>query len=174
VTVLISIIAAVASNGAIGRDGKLPWDLPADLRRFRDMTVGHTIIMGRKTYESIGRPLPERRTIVITGKADFTPPGCMTAASLQAALDMAAGETEVFICGGGEIYRQALPLVDRIYLTLLDCPYDGDTFFPEIPTDCFVETARELFPGEPGGAFIRLERRLTGSGTPATVPPCAV
>lgn len=170
---MISIIAAVASNGAIGRAGKLPWHLPADLRRFREMTVGHTIIMGRKTYQSIGRPLPERRTIVITGKADFTPPGCLTAASLEAALDKAAGEAEVFICGGGEIYRQALPLVDRIYLTLLDSPYDGDTFFPEIPDGCFVETAREPFPGEPGGAFVLLERRLTGCATPATVPPCA-
>jgi dihydrofolate reductase len=174
VPLIVSIIAAVASNGVIGRAGGLPWNLPADLRRFRELTVGHTLIMGRKTYQSIGRPLPERRTIVVTRQADFRVPDVLTAASLQAALDLAAGEDEVFICGGGEIYRQTLPLADRIYLTLLHAPYDGDTLFPEIPPGCFDETAREPFPGEPGGAFIRLERRLTVCATPATVPPCDV
>lgn len=169
--VIISIIAAMASNGVIGRNGGLPWHLPADLRRFRELTVGHAIIMGRKTYESIGRPLPDRLNIVVTRQAEFMAAGVAVAGSLQAALAMAAGEDEVFICGGGEIYRQALPLADRIYLTLLDVPCDGDVIFPEIPSGVFNETARELFTGEPGGTFIRLERRLTVGGSPDTVPP---
>ncbi|HZV81739.1 MAG TPA: dihydrofolate reductase, partial [Geobacteraceae bacterium] len=162
--------AAMASNGVIGRDGGLPWHIPTDLRHFRDLTVGHTVIMGRKTFQSIGRPLPERVTIVITRQAEFTAAGVTVAGSLQAALASAAGESEVFICGGGEIYRQALPLADRIYLTLLDRPFAGDTFFPEIPPGRFDEVAREPFPGDPGGVFLRLERRLTGAVSPATVP----
>jgi len=168
---IISIIAAVASNGVIGREGRIPWHLPADLRRFREITSGHAVIMGRKTYESIGRPLPDRLNIVVSRQAGFGPTGVAVAGSLQEALAMAAGEDEVFICGGGEIYCQALPLADRIYMTLLDRPFDGDVFFPDIPADEFVETAREAFGGDPGGVFIRLERRLTVAGSPATVPP---
>lgn len=168
---IISIIAAMASNGAIGRDGGLPWHLPADLRRFRELTTGHTVIMGRKTFESIGRPLPERVNIVITRQAGFGEPGVTVAGSLEEALSMASGEGEVFICGGGEIYLQALPLADRIYLTLIDRPFDGDAFFPEIPYGLFVEAAREPFHGDPGGVFLRLERRLTGTVSPDTFPP---
>jgi len=168
---IISIIAAVASNGVIGRDGGLPWHLPGDLRRFRELTVGHAVIMGRKTYESIGRPLPDRVNIVISRQTGFAPSGVVVAGSLQEALALAAGESEVFICGGGEIYRQALPLADRIYLTRLDRPYGGDVHFPDIPADEFVETAREPFGGDPGGVFVLLERRLTADGSPATVPP---
>lgn len=167
---IISIIAAMASNGVIGRDGGLPWNLPEDLRRFRELTTGHTIIMGRKTYESIGRPLPGRRNIVVTRQPRFSAQGVLTAGSLQAALALTAGENEVFICGGGEIYRQALPLADRIYLTFLDSPWPGDTFFPEIPGELFAEVSREACPNLSGCYFILLERRLTGSGTPATVP----
>lgn len=168
---IISIIAAVASNGVIGRDGGLPWHLPVDLRRFRELTVGHAVIMGRKTYESIGRPLPDRRTIVMSRQPYAGPSGVVVAGSLQGALALAAGESEVFICGGGEIYRQALPLADRIYLTRLDRPYEGDVQFPDIPDGAFVETAREEFGGVPGGVFLTLERRLTAEGSPATVPP---
>ncbi len=168
---IVSIIAAVASNGVVGRDGGLPWHLPADLRRFRELTTGHAVIMGRKTFESIGRPLPERRTIVISRSADFHAAGVTVANSLPAALALAAGEDEVFVCGGGEIYCQALPLADRIYLTRLDRPYDGDVRFPDIPAAEFVETAREEFGGDPAGVFLLLERRLTGEGSPATVPP---
>jgi dihydrofolate reductase len=169
---IISIIAAVASNGVIGKEGKLPWNLPADLRRFRELTVGHLLIMGRKTYESIGRPLPERRTIVVSRRLGFAAEGVVTAGSLSRALDLAAGEEEVFVCGGGEIYRQALPLADRIYLTLLDSPWDGDTFFPPIPPDSFAEVSRQPCPGVAGCLFLRLERRLTAGDPPATVPAC--
>ncbi len=168
---IISLIAAVASNGVIGRAGALPWHLPVDLGRFRELTTGHTVIMGRKTFQSIGRPLPERVTIVLTRRGEFEAAGVAVAGSLQEALAAAAGESEVFVCGGGEVYRQALPLADRIYLTLLDRPFDGDTLFPEIPPGRFEEVSREPFPGDPGGVFLLLERRLTGAVSPATVPP---
>lgn len=168
---IISIIAAVASNGVIGRNGGLPWHLPADLRRFREITAGHAVIMGRKTFESIGRPLPDRVNIVVSRQAAYGTAGIVVAGSLQAALALAAGEDEVFICGGGEIYRQALPLADRIYLTVLDQPFDGTVFFPEIQQDAFIEVSREPFGGEPGGVYRLLERRLTADPSPATVPP---
>lgn len=168
---IISIIAAMASNGVIGRAGALPWHLPVDLRRFRELTVGHTVIMGRKTFQSIGRPLPERVTIVLTRRGEFEAAGVAVAGSLQEALAAAAGEGEVFICGGGEVYRQAFPLADRIYLTVINREYAGDVLFPEIPSGWFVEVSREPFPGDPGGVFLCLERRLTGAESPATVPP---
>jgi len=169
--VIISIIAAIASNGVIGRNGGLPWHLPADLRRFREITAGHAVIMGRKTFESIGRPLPDRVNIVVSRQAGYGAAGIVVAGSLQAALALATGEDEVFICGGGEIYQQALPLADRIYLTVLDQPFDGAVFFPEIPQDAFIEVCREAFGGEPGGVYRLLERRLTADPSPATVPP---
>ncbi len=129
----ISIIAAMAENGVIGRDGQLPWHLKADLQRFKRLTMGHTIIMGRKTWESIGRPLPGRRMVVVTRQNGYQAEGVQVAASLDDALALArlAGDEEAFIIGGAEIYRLALPLADRLYLTRVLAPVEGDTTFPE-------------------------------------------
>jgi dihydrofolate reductase len=129
----VSIIAAIARGGVIGRGGDLPWHLPADLRRFRKLTTGHHILMGRKTFQSLGRPLPERANVVISGQADYDPPGVLVARGLDEALARAraAGETEAFVIGGAEIFRLALPLADRLYLTQIDAEIAGDTYFPD-------------------------------------------
>lgn len=129
---MISIIVAVASNGVIGGGNSLLWHISEDLQRFKRITSGHPVVMGRKTYESIGRPLPNRRNIVITRQEDYAPAGVEVVHSLQDALALFPSDEEVFITGGGEIYRQAMPLADRLYLTIVHCDYEGDTRFPEI------------------------------------------
>jgi dihydrofolate reductase len=128
---ILSLIAAVSKNNVLGNDNKLLWHLPADLKYFKNTTSGKTIIMGRKTYESIGRALPNRRNIVVTRQKDFTAEGCEIFNSLQQAVQECEHEKEVFIIGGGEIYRQALPEADRIYLTRVYEHFEGDTTFPE-------------------------------------------
>lgn len=155
---IVSLIAAMARNRVLGRDNALPWHIPADLRRFRDLTLGHPLIMGRKTYESIGTPLPGRQTIVVTRQEGYAVPGCVVAHSLQEALASAGGADELFICGGGELYAASLPLAERIYLTVVELEVAGDTFFPEIPEDTFVETGREVVAGEPACTFLTLVR----------------
>ncbi|MEC3881771.1 dihydrofolate reductase [Parapedobacter sp. 10938] len=129
---LVSAIVAAAENNAIGKDNQLLWHLPNDLRFFKRTTTGHTIIMGRKTYESVGKPLPNRRNIIITRQAGYTAEGAEVVHSLAAALESCAGEDEVFIVGGAEIYQQALPVVNRIYLTRVHVTLPGDSFFPEL------------------------------------------
>jgi dihydrofolate reductase len=129
----ISIIAAVATNGVIGRGGQLPWHLSDDLKRFKRLTMGHTIVMGRKTWESIGRPLPGRRTVVVTRQVDYVVPAeVQTAANLDDALRIAksAGDDEAFIVGGSELYRWALPRADRFYFTEVAADVEGDAYFP--------------------------------------------
>src|SRR3989338_2019603 len=128
----LSLIAAVADNGAIGGKNKLLWHLPDDLKHFKELTKGHPVIMGRKTYESIGRPLPERKNIVITHQTDLKIPGCEVVSSLQEALEVAKSgmPTEIFIIGGGEIYKQAMGIADRMYLTHVHANPTGDAFFP--------------------------------------------
>jgi dihydrofolate reductase len=130
---IVSVIAAVARGGVIGRGGQLPWHLPADLRRFRKLTTGHHILMGRKTYESLGRPLPERTNVVITRQKNVHPAGVRVATSLDDAVELArqAGETEAFVIGGAEIFRLALPIADRLYVTEIDADVAGDTYFPD-------------------------------------------
>ena len=129
----ITLIAAMAENRVIGRDNALPWHLPADLARFKQRTEGHVVIMGRRTFESVGRPLPNRRSIVITRKRDYHPPGAEIARSLEEALERAreSKQDEVFILGGAEIYALALPDVDRLEFTIVHADVSGDTFFPE-------------------------------------------
>ncbi len=136
---LISLIVAMSTNRCIGRDGQLPWHLPGDLQRFRQLTMGHSLLMGRKTFESIGRPLPGRTSYILSRHPDFSMSGCHTVNDLNNVIDAAesAGETELFICGGEDIYRQTLPLCDRIYLTELEREVAGDRFFPEVPLEQF-------------------------------------
>jgi len=132
--VRVSLITAMAANRVIGRRNSLPWRLPADMRRFKALTMGHTLIMGRKTYDSVGYPLPGRRTVVITRQPGWKADGVSVVHSLDEALQAAAriGGGEVLVAGGGEIFRDALPRADRIYLTRIEQDFPGDTFFPEL------------------------------------------
>lgn len=154
----VTIIAAMAANRVIGKDGAMPWHLADDLARFRAITMGHPVIMGRKTFESLGRPLPGRQNIVLTRRKGYAPEGVTVARTLDEALELAGAAREVFICGGGEVYREALPLAARILLTVIHCDYDGDTVFPEIPVD-FREMERISGEGEPFHEFVTFERR---------------
>jgi len=143
--VIISIIAAMDRKRGIGADNKLPWRLSADLKRFRELTMDHHIIVGRKTFESIGRPLPGRRMIVVTRDVKYKAEGCDVAHSVEDAINLARekGESEVFICGGAEIYAQTIEIVDRMYLTFVDAEVAADTFFPEFDERAWSE--RESF-----------------------------
>lgn len=163
----ITLIAAVASNGVIGRDGGLPWHLPADLRHFKRHTVGHPIVMGRRTFKSIGRALPGRSNIVVTRDPTFLAQGCQVAHSLDDALALCAAAAEVFIIGGASLYAEALPRASRLLLTLLDDPFAGDVTFPDFDRAQWREVEREIHEADADNphrfAFVRLERR-----TPAT------
>lgn len=163
---LISAIAAVAQNGVIGNRGALPWHLPADLAWFRQQTTGHCVIMGRKSFQSIGRPLPKRTNIVVTRDAGFHAEGVMVATSVEVALRLARahGETEAFIIGGGELYRQTIGYWDRIYLTEVEASPDGDVFFPELDAQRWREVFRQANPPDErhpyGFVFRILERNV--------------
>ena len=143
----LSIIVAVACDGAIGRANDLLWHLPADLKRFKELTTGHTILMGRKTFESLPRgPLPNRRNIIISRSLP-TQPGAEVYPTIQQAMEACASDEEVFIIGGGEIYRQLLPNTERIYLTRVQASFpDAEVFFPELDPTEWVEEAREVYP----------------------------
>jgi dihydrofolate reductase len=155
----ISAIVAMAQNRVIGRGNDLPWKLPEDLKRFRQITLGHPIIMGRKTFESIGRVLPGRKNIVISRRPHFEVPGAAVVSSLEDALTAAGGAEEVFIIGGCEIYRLALEQVQTLYLTLVRHEVEGDVFFPEFNESSFNEVEREDREGPLPYSFITLERK---------------
>lgn len=141
---IISLIAALDKNRVIGnRDNKLPWYLPADLKRFKSITLGKPIIMGRKTRESIGRPLPERTNIVITRKENYDAPGCVVVHSPEEAIKAAGDAPEVMVIGGAEIFAQFMPLASRMYFTLIDGEFDGNVYFPEWNPKEWRETFRE-------------------------------
>lgn len=142
---MISIIAAVASNGVIGDKNSLLWHIREDLQHFKALTTGHPVVMGRKTYESLGRPLPDRRNIVIT-RQKMELKGCDVVHSLSSALTLFGPDEEVFIIGGAQIYAEALPIADRFYLTRVEHPYEGDTRFPEWNPDDWRLVASESFP----------------------------
>lgn len=127
-----SLIVAMSTNRVIGREGQLPWKLSRDLRRFKQLTWGHTIIMGRKTFESIGRLLPGRTTVIVSRQPDYRVEGAQVVDGLEAALELAEPDTQPFIVGGAEIYAQSLPWIHRLYLTRVHTILDGDTIFPEI------------------------------------------
>jgi len=165
----IALVVAVAENGVIGRGGGLPWRLPSDLQRFRKLTLGKPLVMGRRTYLSIGRPLDGRDTIVVTRQADFGAAGVHIAASLEEALALgrrlaaARGAEEVMVIGGEEIFRAALPMANRVYLTLVHASPPGDTRFPLPDPALWREVAREPMPRSPkdefAADFVVLERQ---------------
>lgn len=162
----VCIVAALARNLTIGRGDSMPWHLPEDLRRFKQLTSGHPVVMGRKTFDSIvattGKPLPSRDNIVITRSLDWKYAGCLTVHSLGAALAAAGDSRDVFVIGGAEIYALALPVARRLYLTEIDREFDGDTFFPEFDRSRWREISRD--PRLPTGndglayAFVEYER----------------
>ncbi|MGH8773069.1 MAG: dihydrofolate reductase [Burkholderiales bacterium] len=143
----ISILVAVARNGVIGSKGGLPWHLPADLKRFKELTMGHHLVMGRKTYESIGRLLPGRTTVIVTSQADYEVPSAIIAHSLDEAIAACKGDSEIFVIGGGEIFREVLPLADRIYATEIHAEFEGDVFFPEWNKNEWKEIERTHYQG---------------------------
>lgn len=140
---MISIIAAIARGGVIGGGNTLLWHISEDLKRFKAITSSHPVLMGRKTFESLGRPLPNRTNVVITRDKSFTAEGCVTAGSLSEAIGMFDPAQEIFIIGGGQIYAQALPLADKLYITFVNASYEGDTFFPEIDETVWQKTLSE-------------------------------
>ncbi|WJW75894.1 type 3 dihydrofolate reductase [Thiohalobacter sp. IOR34] len=158
---ILSLILAMDRNRVIGKDNALPWHLPADLQYFKRMTMGKPILMGRKTHESIGRPLPGRQNIVISSNPAFEAPGCTVVHSLDEALEAAGGAGEIMVIGGTRLFEQVLDRADRIYLTLIDHAFEGDTWFPELDAG-WVEVSREDHaPDEKNPwpySFILLER----------------
>jgi dihydrofolate reductase len=148
----ITLVVAAARNGVIGRDGGLPWRLSSDLRRFKANTIGRPVIMGRKTFQSIGKPLPGRDNIVVTRDAGFAPDGVFTAPDIGAAIELGrakakeAGATEICIIGGGELYRQTIDLADRLVVTFVEAAIEGDTKFPEIDSVLWKEISSDSHP----------------------------
>lgn len=159
----LALVAAVASNGVIGRAGRLPWRLPEDLRRFRELTIGHTVIMGRRTWESLPRALPGRQNIVVSRSPGFRATGACVAMSLDDALARIASPPPAFCIGGSELYRAALPLAQIAFVTQIDRAFDGDATFPALDPAQWREMAREQRMQEgPDGfayAFVTYERR---------------
>lgn len=154
----IIIVVAIAENGVIGRDGKLPWHLPSDLKHFKRTTMGYPLIMGRKTYESIGRPLPGRDNIVLTRDRSREFPGCLTMYSLQEALAYCDTQEKVFVIGGADIFDLALPHTDTIVVTALQREVEGDVYFPAIDTERFLVADRTEYDEEEPYSIIRYKR----------------
>jgi len=150
---IISIMVAIAENHGIGKDNHLLWRLPADLKHFKDTTSGHTVIMGRKTFASVGKPLPNRRNIVITRNASLKIAGAEVVNTLDAAIALCDENEEVFIVGGAEIYKMAMAVTDKIYLTVVKGTFDADTFFPPIDPDLWEETDQISFEPDEKNAW---------------------
>lgn len=138
---MISVIVAMSKNRVIGKDNQLPWHLPADLKFFKETTMGHAILMGRKTHEAIGRPLPGRENVILTRQKDYHPEGCTVIHSVEEALERYQDQS-IFVIGGAEIIKQFLPVVDRLYLTLIDQEFEGDVFLPEFREEEWEEVSR--------------------------------
>ncbi|MCB5191736.1 dihydrofolate reductase [Methylobacillus arboreus] len=157
----LSLIVAVAHNRVIGLNNTLPWHLPEDLKRFRALTTGHHIIMGRKTYESLSRLLPDRTTVIVTRNRDYAVPGALVVHSLQEAAALVQDDGEAFLIGGAELYREGLALANRLYFTEIDAEFAGDAFFPDIDFSQWQEVSRESHVSVKGLGFsyITYERK---------------
>lgn len=155
---IISLIAAMSENRVIGAGNRIPWTIPSDLKRFSETTMGHPVIFGRKTFESIGRPLDGRKIIILTEQRGYRVEGASVAHSIAEAFSLCGSDDEVFIGGGGALYQEMLARADRIYLTVVHGVYAGDTFFPEIPAE-FAEVSREEVREAIPCSIVRYERR---------------
>jgi dihydrofolate reductase len=149
----LSLIVAMTKNRVIGKNNALPWHLPADLKHFKSLTMGHHIVMGRKTYESIGKPLPGRTSVVVTRNVNYSMPGVIVVSSLEAAIAACGDDAEIFVIGGAELYRQAINLADRIYLTEIDADISGDAYFTELGRKLWLETERESHAPDEKNAY---------------------
>ena len=166
----ISLVAAVARNGVIGRDGDIPWRIPEDMRQFRDITMGHPVVMGRRTWDSLPdrfRPLPGRRNVVVTRSTEWHAAGAERAGSLEDALELLDGAAQVYVIGGAQLYAAALPVTDELVLTEIGVEVEGDTFFPEWNRDAFREVERVSKVSEDGipFSFVSYARRSPREGS---------
>src|SRR3989344_1445138 len=159
---MITIIAAIGRNNVIGSEGRLPWKMKADMKRFKEKTKGKTVVMGRKTYESIGKPLKDRANIILTRNSEFEADGCTVANSVDEVFEIVNENEEIMVIGGASVYKQFLPRANKMYLTVIDHIFDGDTFFPDI-SDEWIETEREFHSKDSENpydyAFVTLEKK---------------
>ena len=155
---MIALIVAFANNQVIGNKGCIPWKIKGEQKRFKELTTGNVVIMGRRSYEEIGRPLPNRRTIVVSGTKNFDAENCYTAKSLEEAIKL-AGDKNIYISGGARLYEEALPLVEKMYITEIDCDIEGDTYFPEFDKDMFKKEISERFDGEIPYTYVTYTRK---------------
>jgi dihydrofolate reductase len=157
----VSVIAAMAANRVIGRQGVIPWKIPGEQKIFQKITFGHTVILGRKTFESLDQPLPGRTNIIVTRQTDYRAEGCIVVHDLASAIQSCPqDEDEAFVCGGGQLYHEALPLADRIYLTVIPREIPGDTYFPDIPfADFRIKESKTIRGVEPYHFHIYERRR---------------
>jgi dihydrofolate reductase len=155
---IISLIAAMAENRVIGYKNTIPWNIPSDQKRFRDITMGHPVLFGRRTWEIIGRPLPGRKNIVLTRQRNYRAERATVAHSLEEAFAACGGADEVFIGGGGMVFHETVALAHRIYLSIIHASFEGDIFFPEVPK-YFIEIKREEITNTPPCSFVLFERK---------------
>lgn len=155
---MIALIVAYAKNKIIGNNGCIPWKIKGEQKRFRELTTGNVVVMGRKSYEEIGKPLPNRTTIVVSRTKNFDAENCMTAKSLAEAIEM-AGDRKIYISGGAGLYKEALPLVEKMYITEIDCKIEGDTYFPEFDENQFDKQIDERFEGEIPYTYVTYTRK---------------
>ena len=155
---MIALIVAFTKNQVIGNKGRIPWKIKGEQKRFRELTTGNVVVMGRRSYEEIGKPLPNRTTIVISNTKNFDSENCMTAKTLQEAIEL-SGNKDIYISGGAKLYEEALPLVEKMYITEIDCDIEGDTYFPPFEKEQFVKEINERFEGEIPYTYVTYTRR---------------
>lgn len=155
---MIALIVAFAKNQVIGNKGQIPWKIKGEQRRFKELTTGNVVIMGRRSYEEIGKPLPNRTTIVVSNTKNFDGENCFTAKSLKEAIRL-AGNRNIYISGGAKLYEEALPLVEKMYITEIDCDIEGDTYFPPFDSEQFVKEINERFEGEIPYTYVTYTRK---------------
>lgn len=155
---MIAIIAAFDRNRVIGNKGRIPWNIPGEQSRFRELTTGNAVIMGRRTYEEIGKPLPGRMNIIVSSTRQFTGENCYTAGSLSDAIAL-AGNRDIFISGGAALYKEALPLAEKMYITEIDAEFEGDTFFPDFCQDKYIKETVKTCSGEIPYTYVTYTRR---------------
>ena len=156
---MLSIIVAVSKNFCIGKDGQIPWRIKGEQRRFKELTTGNTVIMGRRSFEEIGHPLPNRRTVLVSGTYTWNDENCVTVDSFERALEVSDPlHNEVYVAGGAGIYKAALPYADRLYVTHVELEVDGDTFFPEFSDTEFKEVSREFVDGDIPYSYVVYDR----------------
>lgn len=155
---MVSLIVAISKNNVIGNNGIMPWKIKGEQKRFKELTTGKTIIVGRKSFQEIGKPLPNRRTIIISTTENIVTDNCTTVKSLLEAFNLAKDEEEIFIAGGGQVYKEALPYADKIYITIIDKIVEGNVYFPEINKEDFIKTYEERIDGEIPYTYYTYER----------------